>query len=365
MALRLVLSILFVSTFSVAQQSIAFLRAQHLRHGVNTSEWFAQSGDYSSRRLRSYTRLEDIDRIKSMGFDHIRISIDPQVFECFTNRSNCERVQILDEVVNRALGQDLAIIIDLHPNGDYKRQIASSQDFVERAALLWSKIAAHYASSDPERTFFEVMNEPELADPYRWNGVQESLVKSVRESAPRHTIIVAGAHFSDIEDLVRTAEFKDNNLIFNFHYYEPHLFTHQGASWGSAYWLRIHDIPFPPNADQMATITSQQADDYTRWELTEYALSNWDVARIEAEMAFVADWAKRRKVPIICDEFGAFREHTKSEDRMRWLAAVRTALEKNHVGWTMWDYRGGFGVVRVNGDQITEDPDVLHALGLR
>jgi endoglucanase len=360
---RLILLIFALTLTAFAQDTTAFRRAQHLRHGVNTSEWFAQSTDYSPQRLRTYTKLEDIDRIKKMGFDHIRISVDPAVFECYRSGGNCDRIEVLDEVVNRALGQDLAVILDLHPSGEYKRQVASSDDAVERAALLWSRIVGHYVKSDPERFFFEVMNEPELADAFRWNGVQELLVKAIRESAPVHTIVVAGARYSDIEDLVRLPEFSDHNLIFNFHYYEPHIFTHQGASWGSAYWLRLHDLPFPATPGSLSDVAKQQPDAYTRWELTEYALNHWDASRIDAEMTFAADWAKRRNVPILCNEFGAYREHTKPEDRMRWLVAVRTALENNKIGWTMWDYRGGFGVVRVNGDQVTEDPQVLRALG--
>lgn len=341
-----------------------FHRAQHLRHGINTSEWFAQSADYSLSRLRAYTGLEDIDRIRKMGFDHIRISVDPQVFDCFRSGSDCERVQVLDDVVSRAIGQDLAVILDLHPGADFKRQLATSEDAVQRAAVLWSSIAAHYAETDPERLFFELLNEPELSDFYRWNGIQENLLRAVRRNAPAHTLIVAGARYSDIDDLVRLPEFRDPNLIFNFHYYEPHIFTHQGASWGSGWWLLIHDLPFPPTPQNMAAIETQQSDDYARWQLTEYALDQWDTARIDAEMAFTADWAARRHVPLICDEFGAYREHTRPEDRMRWLAAVRNALEQNHVGWTMWDYRGGFGVVRVEGGQVVEDPQVLQALGL-
>ena len=80
-------------------------------------------------------------------------------------------------------------------------------------------------------------------------------------------------------------------------------------------------------------------------------------------MGFAADWARRRNVPLICNEFGAYREHTKADDRARWIAAVRTALEKNHIGWTMWDYRGGFGVVHAQGADRTEDTQVLEALG--
>lgn len=366
MRLRQIAIVLLWAAASLsAQDSPAFRRAAHLRHGINTSEWFAQSGDYGVQRLRNYTKLEDIDRIHRMGFDHIRISVDPQVFDCFRNGSNCDRAQVLDDVVNRALADDLAVIVDLHPNGDYKHQIATSQDAVERAALLWQSVAAHYGQKDPERLFFEVLNEPELQDPYRWSGVQQALVKAIRQGAPNHTIIVAGAGYSDIVDLARLDEISDRDLIYNFHYYEPHTFTHEGASWGSAYWLRLKDLPFPATPENMAPIIREQPDDFTRWELTEYALANWNPERVNAEMQFAADWAKRRNVPLICDEFGAYREHVRPEDRMRWLAAVRTALENNHIGWTMWDYRGGFGVVRVNGEQVTEDPAVLQALGLK
>ncbi|MCP6756182.1 cellulase family glycosylhydrolase, partial [Klebsiella pneumoniae] len=89
-------------------------------HGINASEWLAQSRDYSPQRLRSYTTLDDIARMHAMGFDHVRLSIDPAIFQCDVPWSECERVQVLDEVVAKALSQDLAVIIDVHPNGEYK-----------------------------------------------------------------------------------------------------------------------------------------------------------------------------------------------------------------------------------------------------
>jgi endoglucanase len=208
----------FLSCPLFAQDTTAFRRAQNLRHGINVSEWFAQSSDYSPQRLRTYTTLEDIDRIKRMGFDHIRISFDPAIFECYRSRTNCERIQVLDGAVNHALGQRLAVIMDLHPDSEYKRKIATSADAVERAALLWSHIADHYAKTDPDYFFFEVMNEPELDDVFRWAGVEDILVRAIRGSAPAHTIIVAGARYSDIGELVRLPKFStpQSNLQFPF-----------------------------------------------------------------------------------------------------------------------------------------------------
>jgi endoglucanase len=75
--------LLFLSTLpaisAIAQDhgsGIAFARAQHLQHGINTAIWFAQARDYSPQRLRSFTTPEDIALIARMGFDHCRLSVD-------------------------------------------------------------------------------------------------------------------------------------------------------------------------------------------------------------------------------------------------------------------------------------------------
>src|ERR1043165_2132187 len=52
-------------------------RFGHLRRGVNLSHWFSQAADYSKTRLATHTTVQDIARIKSMGFDHVRFPIEP------------------------------------------------------------------------------------------------------------------------------------------------------------------------------------------------------------------------------------------------------------------------------------------------
>jgi endoglucanase len=60
-----------------------------------------------------------------------------------------------------------------------------------------------------------------------------------------------------------------------------------------------------------------------------------------------------------------YREYASPQDRAAWLHDVRTALEENGIGWTMWDYSGSFGVVtKVNGKTVV-DEQALKALGLR
>ena len=363
-----ILLFLSIAQLLVAQDppsSPAWKRVQHLRRGINASEWFAQSHDYSVQRLSTYTTLEDIALMHKLGFDHVRLSIDPAIFECNGPWQNCERVKALDEVVAKAVGEELAIIVDLHPNGEFKRQLATDSSAAEKFRLLWGDIASHFASTNPELVMFEILNEPEDRDVYHWSGIEARTIEEIRRKAPKHTIIVAGARYSAIGELILLPQFSDDNLIFNFHYYEPHLFTHQGASWGVPFWINLRDVPYPLTPESVQKPIAEQDDVLAKWELTEASLGHWDQNRIATEIRFVAEWAKEHHAPLTCNEFGVYRNFSHPEYRARWIEDVRSALEQNHIGWTMWDYRGGFGVVTKTNGTTVPDADILRALGLQ
>ena len=364
-----VLTSIVLVTISVHAQAsqntgTAFIRARHLQHGINASEWFAQSDDYSAKRLTAYTTMSDIELMKKLGFDHVRLSVDPRVVQCLWQEQPCEPVQILDGVVAKCLELDLAVIVDIHPTGEYKRQLGSDDTAVEKFAALWTQVALHYGKNNADRIFFEIMNEPELRDPYRWASIQRKVVLAVRKAAPWHTIIVSGTSWSDIEDLIVLEPLADANLIYNFHYYEPHIFTHQGATWGEFYWTNLHKVPYPSSLEAVQVGMLSIQSNFARWQLTKYGLERWDHERINGDIAFVADWARTHGVPLTCNEFGVYRTYSEASARAAWLGDVRRAFEKNGIGWTMWDYQGGFGVVKKDGKDTAPDQSVLEALGL-
>ncbi len=349
---------------------LAFARAQHLRHGINASQWFAQSAnDYSAARTNRYTDAGDIALMAKLGFDNVRLSIDPVPLEQSPRGKeglNDEFLSRLDGAVDAMLANGLAVQIDLHPEEPYKAQLRTGNEAVDRLAMLWRRLAAHYATRDPERIFFEIMNEPEERDPYRWAGIQARVAAAIREAAPQNTIIATGPNYSDIVDLLAMHPLADGDVIYNFHFYDPHTFTHQGAGWGQPWWSYTHGIPYPAREDSMAAILPETPDPANRFELENYWLDHWDGHRIRLLIDEAAAWGQANHVPLICNEFGAYREHTDPQSRMNWIRDVRTALEADDVGWAMWDYRGGFGAVwKQDGQPAKVDPAVMVALGLK
>jgi len=183
--------------------------------------------------FQTWTTAEDIALIKSMGFDHVRLSVNPQpmMADHRAGEISAEYFGYLDAAVKMILDQGMAVTIDLHPESDFKTRLAKEDSFVQEFADFWRALARHYSAWDAERVFFEILNEPEFSDRYRWYGVQAKLATAIREGAPQHTIIAAGARWSDDDELVFLEPLRDPNVIYNFHFYDPHIFTHQGATW--------------------------------------------------------------------------------------------------------------------------------------
>jgi endoglucanase len=376
---RLILfSVLLLGLPSSAQtsSSLAQRRAAHLRHGINFSEWFGQVYDpkgYTKEHLETWVTPADVGLVKSMGFDHVRLSVNPEPMmrHNMADRLPPEYLGYLDAAVKMILDHGLAVIIDMHPESEFKARLVQHDDAVEQFSDFWRAIAQHYSSYDPEMVYFEILNEPEFRDRYRWAGVQAKLAASIREGAPQHTIIAAGANWSDIEDLLVLTPLSDPNVIYNFHFYDPHTFTHQGATWGANYWHFESKLAYPASLETAQKVAAQEPDAYNRLQVLRYGLDHWDANRIAIEIGQAEEWAKHWNVPLTCNEFGVYRRDSDPQDRARWLHDVRTTLERYNIGWNMWDFGArdnghGFGVV--NGPKEgpnTPDEVTVEALGLR
>jgi endoglucanase len=369
----------FASSFLSAQSSsvsaehlsssVLASRVARLRHGINASEWFAQVYDkrgYTREHFQNWTTADDVALIKSMGFDHVRLSVNPQPMMANhpPDEISTEYFGYLDAAVKMILDQGLSVVIDLHPDSDFKSRLAKEDSFVQEFADFWRALAEHYSAWDAERVFFEIMNEPEFTDRYRWYGVQARLAAAIRERAPKHTIIAAGARWSNDDELVFLEPLRDPNVIYNFHFYEPHIFTHQGATWGAYFWHWVKGLHYPSSPESAAKVAAGVPDAVDRLAVIRYGQDHWDAMRIDADITQVAEWAQHNQVPVVCNEFGVYRAYADPNDRAAWIRDVRTTLERHGMGWTLWDYSGSFGVVTKKDGRSVPDELTLQAVGL-
>jgi endoglucanase len=300
-----------------------------------------------------------------MGFDHCRLSIDAGPLVAWEHEGQeTPFMTELDKAVHEMLDHHLSVILDIHPSSEYKATLFQGSAGVNSFAGLWRALAAHFAPVDPDHIFFEIMNEPEQNDPYRWQGIQATVVDAIRQAAPQNTIIASGAHWSGLGDLMVLEPLADPNIIYTFHDYEPFPFTHQGATWTSPEVRPERAIPYPSTPEDIAPKLDQEPTLSGQLFLDTYGEDRWDAQRVENTIEFAAKWSQLHHVPVYCGEFGVHRPYAPPEARARWLHDMRVALEKNHIGWAMWDYQTNFGVVTKANGVTTPDVQVLTALGL-
>jgi len=335
-------ALLLMSANQAAAQtdSIAFKRAPMLARGINLSNWFASSSDLSAAHIAKQVTPVDLKLIHDMGFTYVRIGIEPSQFMSnggFDSAESRAALSRMDEAIREAINNHLAVSLCLFPTDDYKRQL-QGQSGADQLLFLWRMLAQHYASTDADHLFYELINEPEINDPYRWDGLQAAVVSAIRGIDLSHTIIATGSFYSGLPELLKIDPVRDGNVIYNFHFYEPMPFTHQGATWGSFEWNTLYL----------------------------YGAAGWNRSSMLGRLMFARQWADSHHVPIICDEFGAYRSTVPSDSRTRYLRDVRSDLEQLHIGWSMWEYSGGFGLVTRTPDGFAiPDAATVDALGLR
>ncbi len=371
--LGLALAAFCCSSASTAQQKIvsgdhavAFRRAATLTEGTNLSGWFGGWGEYSALHTSTYITTADFRAMHAMGIQYVRFPLDPTLLmQGGLLAANKDEVwKRIDAAIDLAMHEGLAIDFVVFPRDDYKQQLASKSG-ADQFIMLWQVLAKHFVDRDPDRFFFELMNESEEQDPYRWVGIEGATVAAIRQIDTQHTIIASGAHYDSLGDLLTTQTIDDPNIIYNFHFYEPYAFTHQGATWGSFEWNYFKDIPYPATSSELADRMKDIPNDYARYQLYLYGADGWNAASIRQHIAFAADWGREHHVPILCNEFGAFRDTAPPESRARYLHDVRVALAQNGIGWAVWDWSGNFGIVHHQGATVVPDEADIDALGLR
>ncbi|PHK93333.1 hypothetical protein CR162_19085 [Pseudoroseomonas rhizosphaerae] len=341
----------------------AWRRARQLGPGVNLSLWQDPLGAPAAGEGHG-----TLAEVAALGFRHVRLPVDPAAAVAGMRqgpdvaRRMAER---LADDIAAARRHGLAAILDMHPSDAFRQRLASDPGERRRFAGTWAVIARALSGLDPEGLVFELLNEPGEALGPSWHGLQAELARAVRGEAPEHTILAAGANFSTVADLRRLAPLPDANLIYSFHCYAPMLFTHQGADWAPPF-ARVSGVPYPLSLRHIRAVEAAMPPE-ERPVIAEEGRGGhgWDAARLEALLAQAGAWSRQRGLPVICTEFGAFRDGgADPADRRRYLADMRSALARHAQAWTLWDYSGGFGVVREERGSRQIDRPMLRALGL-
>jgi endoglucanase len=352
----LVAGLLFSSQALFAGTETPFSR------GVNLSGWL-QADSPGQIAFNRYSR-GDFEHIRNLGCDVIRLPINLHFMTSGAPDYTLDPLflKYLDEVVDWAEELQIHLLLDNHTFDPAVETDPAVGDILEK---VWLQMAEHYKHRSGF-IHYEVMNEPHGISDELWNSIQAGVVDVIRSVDTEHTIIIGPANWNSYANLENMPVYEDDNLIYTFHFYDPFLFTHQGATWGSPSMGELAGVPFPYRAEDMPELPASLegtwvADAYHRYP------EEGTVEKLFEVLDTAIQFGLERDVPLLAGEFGVLMYNAPEDDRIEWYRVVREHLEANGVAWTSWDYHGGFGLFE-NGSQGEFGHDLnvplLEALGL-
>ena len=330
--------------------------------GVNLTSWF-QTDNVRSISFNTFTK-KDFVQIQSLGFDHIRLPLN---MEYMTGGAPDYEIDplfftLLDNVVDWAEELNLYLILDNHT---FDSSSDTPEDYENVLIPIWRQMAEHYKNRS-NYIIYEILNEPHGISDSTWINIQGQVLETIRAVDDTHKIIVTGAQNSSYNSLEDIPAYEDDNLIYTFHFYDPFLFTHQGATWSGRGLDRIKNVPFPYDASRMP---SWQSGTYDLWVVSLFGNYKNDgtVAKVKNLINIARDFRDERNVPIYCGEYGVYIPNSPAEDRVTWYSLVAGYLDSLDIPWTMWDYQGGFGLFTKTSNALFDydlNIPLVEALGL-
>lgn len=329
------------------------------KHGINLGGWLSQC-NHTKEHYDSFIHADDMKVIKDWGLDHIRLPVDYNLVQNKDGTFKEEGFVYIQNAIDWCKAVGLNMILDLHKTAGYSFDDGEKEaGFFENEKYqsmfydLWTQFAKRYAKYE-DMLCFELLNEVTSKDYCKiWNKIANTCIEKIREVSPSIRILV-GSYWNNHVGAVRDMDPPhDENIVYNFHCYEPLIFTHQGAPWipkmDHSFRMNL-DAPYSDYDKFTKANINQEGDAFDKYD----SKSTIDVAYFENLFEDAINVAKERNVLLYCGEYGVI-DRADPKEALKWFKLVNKVFEKHNIGRAVWSYKKmDFGI---NGEWISEVRD--------
>ena len=327
--------------------------------GINLGGWLSQCTP-SIEHYKTFIQEKDIKQIASWGLDHVRVPVDYILVETEEGTPRLEGFEYIDKCIDWCQRYGLNMILDLHKTAGYSfDEQDTAHAFFEEEALqqrfinLWTIFAKRYGKY-ADRMCFELLNE--IVDPNvseKWNEIAKRAVKAIRSIAPTIKIIIGGVCYNSVKSVKYLDAPYDEHIVYNFHCYEPFIFTHQKACW-------VEHMPKDLEVHYPTTLKELREKRAGLAEVVVGTIDGKELKEIgpdffESLFEEVIHVAEERNVAIYCGEYGVI-DQAPQLDTLNWYRDIHEVFEKYHIARAAWTYKEmDFGLTDLHYQSIYED----------
>lgn len=319
-------------------------KLEKFQKGVNLGGWLSQ-GSLEKEHLDSFILEEDIARIASWGADHVRLPVDFENIETDDGKEKPEGYAYIDNCIEWCKKYGLNLVLDLHKtcgyifdDKNYSADFFDNEPLQDRFVALWKRLAARYARFS-DMMMFEMLNEVVRFDvAEKWNQIALRCMRAIREYAPTVKILYGGVCYNAVSTVKLLAEPIDENIVYNFHCYEPLLFTHQTAWWVDQMPKDFH-INYPASLEDYLEESRKIAGTM----VGAFGDKNLNITKLGREFfeemfREAIEVAEKRNVPLYCGEYGVI-DQAPTDGTLKWFEDIHAVFEQHGIGRAVWSYK--------------------------
>lgn len=319
------------------------------KKGVDFGGWLSQCV-HTNEHYDTFISADDFKTVADWGCDHIRLPID---YNCIQNDDGTfkdENFKYIDNAITWANQNNLHLILDIHKvNGftfdvlELKSGFFFNEKLQDYFYSLWETLTKRYAKFQ-DMLCFELLNEvtsPTFSD--TWNKICEKVISRIRAIDKTVTILVGGYWNNSIDALKDLLLPPDEHIVYNFHCYDPFLFTHQAAHWLEKMPKDLK-LTYPYNGEEYNKIAK-------KIDMTDFLVympenhPDFDTEFFIKKFENGVKICEERNVALYCGEYGVI-ENANPEDALKWYKDIHAAFEHYGMGRASWSFRKmNFGLV--------------------
>lgn len=321
--------------------------------GFNLLDYFSP---YSpSGEQKRGTTEDDFRWMQDWGFNFVRL---PMAYPRYINYDRSkpitpEETCSIDEkvvaeivrLVEMAHKYEMHVSLNLHRAPGFCINAGFNEPFnlwKDKAALeaflyhweMWAKLFKDVSS---EKISFDLVNEPCLREDMNdqhsksstipgelYRKVAKSASEKIRSVNPNHLVIADGNNGGN--DVI--PEITDLNIVQSCRGYYPHFVSHHKAPWA---------MKDPDKAPKPVWPGEMEGHYYSRASLEKYYQPWIDLVQ--------------KGVGVHCGECGCWIK-TPHEVFLAWFGDVIDILTQNGIGYALWNFRGDFGIMDSNREDV-------------
>ena len=332
-----------LSTFGAKDTSMVNKVLTQLGAGVNISHfeqyWISPDSIYKENIT------DKIKTIADKGFKTIRL---PIAFDLFLqpdgkNFQN-DLILKLKEILTLTYSLQVKLIITYHYGKLSDNNCENGE--VDRIIAMWKQLQYIFKGNAYDELLFDLYNEPTLSED-KWKNSITRMVTELRQEDSQRIYIIGGTDYNSENELMTLDKIQDKNTIYTFHYYEPFIFTHQGAEWTGSR-TKLTGLPFPYKRRKMPAMLAEAKGTDTEKDYLKYS-TEADGEYIRDRMRQLASYCAVHKMPLLCTESGVIKD-VYNTYRKRYLKALTSAFDEFKIHAVLWEYDQRFAI---EGDNVS------------